>query len=81
MHYSFLKFSAHGVLHDILREYNSSILQGPAGPPGPPGPPGSSRWFGSHGNVTELLEYIKCKYTTGLLFDMVTFKWNILTVT
>lgn len=57
----FLSFAAHGVLQDIVREYNSRVFQGPPGPPGPPGPAGYSRWFGSHGNATDLLEYIKCE--------------------
>lgn len=44
-----------------MKEYNSRVFQGPPGPPGPPGPAGYSRWFGSHGNATDLLEYIKCE--------------------
>lgn len=58
---SFLSFAARGVLHDIVREYNSRVFQGPPGPPGPAGPPGNSQLFGSHANVTDLVEYIKSK--------------------
>ncbi|TNN77878.1 hypothetical protein EYF80_011935 [Liparis tanakae] len=56
-----------GLLHDIVREYNSRVFQGPPGPPGPAGPPGHSRWSGSSGNATDLLGYIK---SHGLLRDV-----------
>ncbi len=54
-------FPAHGLLRDIQQNHNERVIQGPVGPPGPPGPPGHSRLFGSHTNVTDLVEYIKSK--------------------
>jgi len=49
---------AHGLLRDVDRNHNERAIQGP---PGPPGPPGNSRLFGSHANVTDLVEYMKSK--------------------
>lgn len=36
-------------------------VQGPPGPPGLPGTPGRNLWVGSHDNVVDVVEYIKCK--------------------
>lgn len=58
---NFSYFPAHGLLREIQRNHEERIIQGPQGPPGPPGPPGYSRLFGSHTNVTDLVEYIKSK--------------------
>lgn len=54
----FLWSAAHGVVRDIMREYRH-VFQGP---PGPPGHPGYSHWLHSHGNATDLVEYIKCEW-------------------
>lgn len=53
----------HGLLRDVVENRSqlekSQVVQGPPGPPGPPGAPGFSRVFGSHCNVTDLMEYIR----------------------
>lgn len=57
----FFPTAAHGLLRDSERYNNERVIQGPPGQPGPPGPPGYSRLFGSHTNVTDLVEYIQSK--------------------
>lgn len=73
----FIIFSAHGVLHDILKDFNNSVFQGLPGPPGPPGPPGHTRGFVPHGNATELLEYIKCEFVLYMIYNIMQVKLQL----
>lgn len=81
---------AQGLLHDSARGHHERAVQGPQGPPGPPGPPGNTRWFGSHGNATDLVEYIRCKIIKSItkksrsnqvLIQTVTYRTETTTIT
>lgn len=52
--------TAHGLLHDLVRD-SGYVLQGPPGPPGPPGIPGQDQWLSSRENVVDVVKYLRCK--------------------
>lgn len=52
--------TAHGLLHDLVRDSEYGF-QGPPGPPGPPGIPGQNQWISSRENVVDVVEYLRCK--------------------